>query len=405
MICKTNKNKDAKGLFLVFGGLGETIIDSQVLTHVRDMQESGVKIDIWFVCCTNFLYKRTLSKLKQDKKKGQPDMEVVRGVRAVIPFSGIFNALILYKKLSQRSYEYEFVHARAEHAAHICGYLTFMKKFPYIWDCRGDTEAEYYLKYYPRFFSRHFLKLYYKYVIRWRIFLARKKSSKAIFVSEELRKEMAPSYNRPFEIIPCVASSEVFFFDPKLRNKIRVKLGFSENNKVFIYSGSTATWQCFEETVSLFKKLYDRNNLYKFIILTPNISEAKSFISKSKLPKESCKILSVAFQEVNAYLNAADFAVMLRKSNSVNLVASPVKFAEYCLTGLQIVMNDSVKESYRLSKKLNNFIFYNFNKLPNKLEKSNEAYRHQVSMQARKLLSRETIREKYLRIYKFLEIT
>ena len=381
MICKTNKNKDAKGLFLVFGGLGETIIDSQVLTHVRDMQESGVKIDIWFVCCTDFVYKSTLSRVKQDEKKGQPDMEVVRGVRAVIPFSGIFNALILYKKLSQRSYEYEFVHARAEHAAHICGY------------------------YYPRFFSRHFLKLYYKYVIRWRIFLARKKSSKAIFVSEELRKEMAPSYNRPFEIIPCVASSEVFFFDPKLRNKIRVKLGFSENNKVFIYSGSTATWQCFEETVSLFKKLYDRNNLYKFIILTPNISEAKSFISKSKLPKESCKILSVAFQEVNAYLNAADFAVMLRKSNSVNLVASPVKFAEYCLTGLQIVMNDSVKESYRLSKKLNNFIFYNFNKLPNKLEKSNEAYRHQVSMQARKLLSRETIREKYLRIYKFLEIT
>ena len=38
------------------------------------------------------------------------------------------------------------------------------------------------------------------------------------------------------------------------------------------------------------------------------------------------------FYEINKYYNVADFAILIRSDRSLNHVASPTKFGEYCLT-------------------------------------------------------------------------
>ena len=42
---------------------------------------------------------------------------------------------------------------------------------------------------------------------------------------------------------------------------------------------------------------------------------------------------------------------MIRKDDLTNNTASPTKFAEYCLTGLQVITNSSVKDFISLKSK------------------------------------------------------
>ena len=63
---------------------------------------------------------------------------------------------------------------------------------------------------------------------------------------------------------------------------------------------------------------------------------------------------SVKQNEVNDYLNAADYAIMIRKKDLTNKTASPTKFSEYCLTGLNVITNSSVIDFYKFRNKVDN---------------------------------------------------
>jgi hypothetical protein len=65
-------------------------------------------------------------------------------------------------------------------------------------------------------------------------------------------------------------------------------------------------------------------------------------VSSRGIGEESYTLISVPHGEVPNYLVAADSALLLRDDSIINRVASPVKFAEYLLSGLPVVLTDGI---------------------------------------------------------------
>jgi hypothetical protein len=163
-----------------------------------------------------------------------------------------------------------------------------------------------------------------------------------------------------------------------------------------VYVGSSEIWQCIKEMKELMIGLFNANSKIKGLILTPNTSDfdwAKEDDMKGKIT-----LLSAEFSKVNYYLNAADYAVFLRKPGNVNRVASPVKFAEYALTGLQVISTDAVVQTTEIARKIGSFVYYDFNNLPD-LTFVDNTMRNTIALRAKRELGRSAINELYEALY------
>ena len=178
---------------------------------------------------------------------------------------------------------------------------------------------------------------------------------------------------------------------------MRTQLGFEPEQRVVIYSGGMVGYQSFAEYVRMFAELYCHDENLHFLVVTPDFERAQSMLQD--LPRESWTLHSATFKEMNAYYNAADFGALLRQQNAVNDVASPTKFGEYCLTGLPVVMNDSVKQSFRLAMEFGNLIPYSDQLAVDDLVSRTSEERRIVAQKAAAILSREGTTANYLRIY------
>jgi len=387
----------SKGIFLFYGGLPKTIIESQVIAHVNNMRMEGVDIEVWFYCVKRKYFLNSKEHFKKWSVQNIP-IKIFWGFRPALPFSELLNALLLNYHLIKEKCNPSYIRCRTEYPASVAGFLKLTRHFRLIWDCRGDSEAEFLQKKTQLKGIKHFFSFMNLFAIRIRSFLASKQSDEAIFVSESL-KEMHTKISHSYKshVIPSVADSRYFFFDSPLRDKMRKQLNFSHYDKVLIYSGSLAIWQCFKETAYLIKKFIKKDHAFKGVILSPDVEGVRKSIQDC--PKGRLFCLSVPFTEVNAYLNAADFAFLLREHGPINRVASPVKFAEYCLAGLPIIMTNAVEQSYHLGNLFGNSIYYEFGQKLDLPRPYTDKERYQISERAKRVLSHEAVLDKHLEIY------
>ena len=198
---------------------------------------------------------------------------------------------------------------------------------------------------------------------------------------------------KPATIIPTTASEDLFFYDPDLRNKTRKTLRIEPGHRLFVYSGSLLPYQCFDETVELFVKIQKSDPTARLLVLTPDIDSA--VLRLSGVDKKYVIVRSAALHDINMYLNAADAAFMLRRMTAVNAVALPTKFAEYCLTGLPVIMTDGVMEACAISAELGNRARPSGGAIqwPPVLDRAN------VARNARALLGKQHFAPSYVELY------
>jgi hypothetical protein len=112
----------------------------------------------------------------------------------------------------------------------------------------------------------------------------------------------------------------------------------------------------------------------------------KDFISERFI------IVSVDYEKMNEIYNLADFAFMLREPKILNWVASPTKFGEYCLTGLAVILNNTIEQATENAKKIGNNIeesnILNAEKLTNDV-------RHLIASKSKEIYSRGSSSEVY----------
>ncbi len=381
------------GIFLLFEGLPRTVIESQIMVNAQVISAT-LAPEIWaFAAGDGFEKSReNLAKFSGYGVK----IRLFRGIRPGLPFSTVLNSFLLLLNLLF-AHKFSFIHARTEYSAACAIPARLVFRIPIIWDCRGDVFSEFIFrnKNWPRYKKILFaVKLL---TANIQLFLAKTFSAHSIFVSEALRQKLAPSLSSEnSSVIPCTASSELFYFSNQLRDRTRNELSFNSHDKVAIYCGSASSWQCIDDAVKIIKFNLQRQD-FKAIFLSPDIWEIKKRFSD----QEQSRIIfrSVQLNEVNAYLNAADIGLFIRQSHPLNRVASPVKFAEYCLAGLPIVMTKEVEQSFNFAKDFGNIILYNFETEFYIPEPYSCEKRCEISKNASARLSRNAYDKIYKKIY------
>ncbi|HZL59471.1 MAG TPA: hypothetical protein VFC38_07200 [Stellaceae bacterium] len=324
------------GALVLFEGLPPTVIDSQVLTHARLAREQlGVELRVIAFAGTEAIFAMSSARLEQARQIAGGPVALLRGVRPAWPGSLAANRHLLKRALAAD--DISFIHARGDYTAAVAGPLTRRLGLPMLWDCRGDTLAEFQERIGGEGALLRPLAALRAVLSRRDLRIAGRGCTAASFVSEQLRAHMAPYLDgKPSWVVPCLALEDEFFFNPALRQSTRARLGIADDEAVYIYSGSLAAYQGFDEVVSLFRRVVSAGRKARLVVLSPAVAAAQRAVSG--LPAERVLCRSVALAEVNAYLNAADFGLLLRDATPVNRVAFPTKFAEYALTGLRIVM-------------------------------------------------------------------
>ena len=339
-----------RGALVLFEGLPPTVIDSQVLAHVRLAREAlGIDLAVVAVACSPALYESSRNRIAGAREASGGEVRLIRGVRPALPGSLFVNRRLLGAALSALG-PLAFIHARADYAAAVCGPWGRDRGIPVLWDCRGDSRAELRERLGASVASRYRSAL-----LERELRIAGASPTGALFVTQQLRDAMA-RYRRgqPSWIVPCLAPEAGFFFDPALRDRVRVELGLASDEAVYVYSGSLVAYQRFDETVAHVRAMLASGQRARLIVLTPEIARARQ--ACSGLPSGSVICESVAHSLVNGYLNAADFGMLLRDSTPVNHVAFPTKFAEYAMTGLSIVMKEAPPACVAAARELGNYL-------------------------------------------------
>jgi hypothetical protein len=382
-----------RGLYVLFEGLADTVIDSQVLVHAREMRALGIAdFEVWSFAWSGPLYARSQARLAEAQRLAGGPVHVLRGFRPGLPFSPVLNARLIGRALSGERPTFDLVHARTDYSADVCARLRRSSSFDLVWDCRGDMVAE---------VSERRARVPMAARIGRRLARARRRQTaaacdRAIFVSEALREEVA-FVGKPFEIIPCSASEEMFFFDQRLRAETRRELGYDADARVLVYSGSLAPYQCFAESAALFRRLREADPRLRLLVLTPEVDHAKRMLLG--VVKGSFDVRYASLERVNAQLNAADFGLMLRYPGGVNRVASPTKFAEYSLAGLPVIMTDAVLQSHALARRFDNLVLHRFDGIPDDFVVRTSEERRRIAAEAHLVVSRAACREAYRRLY------
>lgn len=171
------------------------------------------------------------------------------------------------------------------------------------------------------------------------------KSDYIICQSDEMKRHIIRKYganDQNILVYRCGVDINLFYVDTVVRKAIRKSLGLSDNTVVFVYSGGMHKWQKIKETLLFFDRYLSFNRNSKFLILTRNIEMLESILFENNLLhlKQNIIVKSLVLEEVPKYLNAADFAFLLRDNVVMNAVAFPTKLSEYFACGLPVISTE-----------------------------------------------------------------
>ncbi len=371
-----------KVLYVLTENLSLGVIKSQVLAHIKMVEKNKIaKFEI-LLC---YWSKSELLKSKAEIENKYLKIHFLKIFRPIF-FLDSLNAYLLKHKIKKIG-SFTYIHARTDYCVKILKMID--KKTKVLWDCRGDSTAELYHNPRERFIILR------RMILEKRFYDAGKIATKIIFVSMYL-KDKFKRLNKNFPkknifLIPSLASSELFFYNKNIRQRMRKLLKIKNNTRVFIYVGGMQNYQKFPQTLNFFNDLkkYDKNII--LLVLTNNTNEAMNYIKDN----DSIILKNVKFEDVNNYLNASDFGLLIREDNHANNAGSPTKFAEYAMTGLQIISSPSVSDYFNLNSKIKNI--YDYKKF---ILKRNLVYdRDKVANFYKLKLSRESFTNTFERLY------
>ncbi len=332
-------------LFIITEDLNNGVIKSQVFSHIDFLKKKRISDSTVFFCYWNKIRADlTIKNIQLIQSKYGINIYPIRIFSPSFLFSNYLNQRIILENTQKLNVDFDYIHARTDLCAVISKKIKERFNSKLIWDCRGYAPAE---VDYEKINFKNIKKFY----LKMRFNKASKLANKVIVVSTKLEKLVKEQGNINTYKIPSVATRKLFFFDLKKRKKMRKELNFTNSSTVFVYSGSLKSYQMINETISFFRAIYLKNKNCFLIILTNDLDQAKKNISGKNII-----FFSVDQIYVNDYLNASDFAIMIRKKDLTNEVASPTKFSEYCLSGLSVITNSSVIDFYKYKKKINNIL-------------------------------------------------
>lgn len=170
------------------------------------------------------------------------------------------------------------------------------------------------------------------------------KNARAIFyVSEEMRRYV----ERKFRMQTIEKSFVMPCFNVTKENGS----SFSEEKyqkNIFSYVGSLSKWQCFPETVELYKKIEQKYKDTEFRVFTFSVKEAEEICKEKGIERYS--VATVAPEHMTEALKDVKFGFVLRENIAVNNVATPTKLSSYLSAGVIPVFSIYLSDFYERTK-------------------------------------------------------
>lgn len=140
-------------------------------------------------------------------------------------------------------------------------------------------------------------------------------------------------------------------------------------NATFVYAGSLAKWQCFEETVQLYKVIEESIQGAFFTILTKEQDKAKLIVEKYNLANFDIKY--VGLDKLDEELLRHRYGFLVRSDHIVNNVATPTKMNSYLSAGIIPIYSDVIFDFNCNFRKNSSLISFNnkesYSKVANKI--------------------------------------
>ena len=353
-----------KYLYLCISPYDKGVYQTQVIDWLNLYRDNGLEFELTQLWTAN--------PLSRSRKRFQAHQnEMIKGAYKgpfqswrLFPRSfglSFFDRFIFRNRIAKYLKQYEKVVLFCRYnAAYVYGYLNriFPGRVFYYSDLRGAGAEEYMdrMKSVNDYSKKAFERIgeYY-----YNSYINQKVATKVFAVSDALIKyneHLFKSDTSKFVLYPCLSTTTKFYYDEDLRLAVRKELGVVDENTVFVYTGSLdASYNCVDAIVALFATVYSKNSNARLLIIAKKITDSfRGLLDCYPSSKGAVMTLeSVPNQEMVKYLNAADIALLLRENVVLNNVSSPVKFAEFQLCGLPVIISESVFDYSQYCKKNN----------------------------------------------------
>lgn len=188
-------------------------------------------------------------------------------------------------------------------------------------------------------------------------------------------------------VIPCTLSESKVALPMS-----RSILGFSEQDIIIAYSGSDAGWQSTQMLNDILLRTFEADRDLKLLYMAPKVPADSEFFRRY-----ADRIVHKWFSpdEVRPALAACDYGWLVREDSVTNRVSSPVKFAEYLSSGLQILISADLGDYSEFVRKHNAGKLVDKTDTPVLRKTSEEERRNNV-----RLAFSEFVKKKYIEEYK-----
>jgi len=169
---------------------------------------------------------------------------------------------------------------------------------------------------------------------------------------ELLERGLRPGDAPEIRVVPCCVDL-VHFSRDRLpeghRAARRALLGLDDDQPVLLYVGSLGTRYMLDPMLDLFGALRERNSEARFLFLTRDgVDRIHRAAERREVPKEALIVRSSSYEEVPAWIAAADHSVFFIEPGRSGAAVSPTKQAEILAMGLPIVCNAGIGDGDRI---------------------------------------------------------
>jgi len=157
------------------------------------------------------------------------------------------------------------------------------------------------------------------------------------------------------EVIPCCADLEKFnpaLISSEEKNKLKLNLGFSEDDCILGYVGSIGTWYMLDEMLLFFKAYQLQNKTAKFLFISgENPTTILNKATEYGISQDLIVVKSVLHSDVALYISIFNASVFFIIPTFSKKASSPTKQGELMAMGIPIYCNDNVGDTGEVIRK------------------------------------------------------
>ena len=191
-----------------------------------------------------------------------------------------------------------------------------------------------------------------------------RKSKYNIFVSNAIREHFEYKYHvdlssNHYTICPCFNEYNVS------------KNCFEKDAKKpysFVYSGGLGAWQCFEQTLRVYKIIKSNIPESTFSVFTFEVEKARKIANECGLFDVDVKYVNK--EDMNNALKPFMYGFVLREESVVNKVATPTKLSNYVSNGVIPICSSVISDFTKQTSKFKYVVHIN--------EKTDEGIAHEI---------------------------